>query len=198
LVEYYINFKYNLELVVHMLEEILKGGRKAVATGLALAMLSLPTCWRDQSTQPTPDPEGTVVSAISDTDQNYAYINLNFRTGDLSLSHGTNNCGAYCTVDSWCGHGVSYNKHTTALGVCTDDSSGTTWIAGVGPVDGLGDVKSIPSSGHVNSTGTVIGNGYVVALGDGTYARLRAERWHNNTGGGIIGVEVKWQTPFNP
>jgi hypothetical protein len=185
LVEYYINFKYNLELVVHMLEEILKGGRKAVATGLALAMLSLPTCWRDQSTQPTPDPEGTITSSLSHTSSGIDQITLDFTNGTVN---------AYYSLPANCGKAVAYIKSTTNLTVGCPDY----WIADVGHVDGLGDVKSIPSAGHTVTSSCVIGNGYVVALQNNTYARVYANKWMESISGGILGVQIKWQYPFDP
>ena len=79
-------------------------------------------------------------------------------------------------------------------------------IADIGEVAGLGNVTTIPESGWTSRTVVVPGHGYVLrrSFNSGypsyntyyTYARLYATEYLLSTSGGIIGVQIKYQTPF--
>jgi len=86
-------------------------------------------------------------------------------------------------------------------GVCSDDIA----VCDIGSVEGLGDVTSKPSSGYISKCLITLGHGYVVKYKhshcqttDNTYyyARFYAYQWIEDTGGGIMGVDVKFQNPF--
>lgn len=69
-------------------------------------------------------------------------------------------------------------------------------IIGLGSVRGLGNIVSIPINGWANEVAVQPGNGYI-AYKDNKYYRIRVEDWILAAGtDGIIGAEVKYQTPF--
>ena len=80
-------------------------------------------------------------------------------------------------------------------------------FATVGKVNGLGNITKIPTSGWANPIAIVPGYGYVGASYDAdsdfpskargvTYVRIYVIDWVVSTSGGIIGAEVKYQSPF--
>ena len=76
-------------------------------------------------------------------------------------------------------------------------------IADIGEVAGLGNVTTIPESGWTSRTVVVPGHGYVLRCqhyvpGPYQYTRLYASQFLTSTSGGIIGVQIKYQTPFEP
>lgn len=129
-----------------------------------------------------PDPEGTVT------------VNLNSAQSGVSLNVNGNSCGMYCTVDA--------NLYI---------STGGWKIASVGKVNGLGSIKSVPSTGWANEVAAEKGCGYVIKReGDKSsdYIRLVVTDLQKsvivgtaaNTGAQVIGskVTVKYQAPFVP
>lgn len=71
----------------------------------------------------------------------------------------------------------------------------------MGPVSNLGYVTTKPYIG-VASQACVIGHGYIVggytsAVGH-YYARFYTIGWIKGTGSDTIGVQIKWQYPYNP
>lgn len=77
------------------------------------------------------------------------------------------------------------------------------FIASVGTVKGLGNVDYIPTTGWAKEVAVKPGTGYVVAINDWPYdgsdmvfIRIYVEDWIAGISGGIIGADVKYQTPF--
>lgn len=69
-------------------------------------------------------------------------------------------------------------------------------IASIGPVKGLGNITDIPLTGWSDQVAVTIGNGYVYYDGN-QYYRIYAVQWLKDVVlDGIIGVEIKYQTPF--
>jgi len=83
----------------------------------------------------------------------------------------------------------------------------SNWLyASVGQVGGLGNVTKIPDSGWTTTLAVTPGNGYVAACWGRnnsdeamiTFARIYVDNWTTAAGSsGIIGVEIKYQYPFN-
>lgn len=76
-------------------------------------------------------------------------------------------------------------------------------IANIGEVAGLGNITTIPESGWTRRTVVVPGHGYVLRWrysypDQYEYSRLYASQFLTSTSGGIIGVQIKYQTPFEP
>lgn len=69
------------------------------------------------------------------------------------------------------------------------------WFVSLGAMKGLGNVVSIPSSGWAGKVSAVPGTGYVALSSSGFY-RIYVEEYMVSTDGGIIGAEIKYQTPF--
>ena len=67
-------------------------------------------------------------------------------------------------------------------------------LAPVGPVGGLGEITTVPTSGFVAALAAEVGDGYVVRSGDGlgTHYRVLVEADIVNTEGGIIGKKIRW------
>lgn len=69
-------------------------------------------------------------------------------------------------------------------------------IASLGPVTGLGNVTDIPLTGWTDQIAVTIGNGYVYYDGN-NYYRIYAVQWlQEAVTTEVIGVELKYQTPF--
>lgn len=70
-------------------------------------------------------------------------------------------------------------------------------IASLGKVTGLGNINDIPLTGWSDDVAVIIGNGYVYYDGN-QYYRIFASQWlyEAGTNNAIIGVELKFQTPF--
>ncbi len=80
---------------------------------------------------------------------------------------------------------------------------GTHYFTSLGPVNGLGNVAHIPTSGWASSVAVIPGHGYVAySAGDSYWGT--PQRWYRiyvtdyivSTSGGIIGAKVKYQAPF--
>jgi len=75
-------------------------------------------------------------------------------------------------------------------------------ITCVGSVKGLGNIKTIPSSGWANEVAVQPGYGYVITGSNGYSnkshnARVYVKDWIVSTDGGIIGAIIKYQSEWN-
>lgn len=118
-------------------------------------------------TKPVPDPEGTIAISLLNDRSNYI--------GDVRMNEANNFKTDYSYV----------------------------FIASIGSVKGLGNVDYIPTTGWAREVAVRPGTGYVVAENnypyDGsnmTFTRIYVEDWIAGISGGIIGADVKYQTPF--
>ena len=72
----------------------------------------------------------------------------------------------------------------------------------IGTVGGLGNVTSVPTSGWSYKVAVKPGHGYVARCtydGEYVYARIYVVSWTEAaSSGGIIGAEIKYQSPFYP
>lgn len=69
------------------------------------------------------------------------------------------------------------------------------YFSSFGEVSGLGNVSYIPKTGWADRMAVIPGNGYV-AYSNGQYYRIYVVDYATSTLGGIIGADVKYQTPF--
>ncbi|MDR2131217.1 MAG: hypothetical protein LBP56_08685 [Odoribacteraceae bacterium] len=127
-----------------------------------------------------PDPEGTVTANISDDSDTY-----------IRLSNPHGNIG-------WSSPDNFYLYAYDRVSICD-----------LGPMRGLGNITSIPSTGFSapksrdESVACEAGHGYVVKFehNDGSvavYVRLYVVEPVVSTTGGIMGAKVKYQYPFEP
>lgn len=80
---------------------------------------------------------------------------------------------------------------------------GVHYFTSLGPVNGLGNVAHIPTSGWASSVAVIPGHGYVAYSAGNSYWST-PQRWYRiyvtdyivSTSGGIIGAKVKYQAPF--
>ncbi|MBQ7427056.1 MAG: DUF5036 family protein [Prevotella sp.] len=71
-------------------------------------------------------------------------------------------------------------------------------VADVGEVKGLSSIKNVPNSGWARDVSVDPGHGYVVKS-DKEYMRIYVESWIKGAdSGGIIGANVKYQSPWIP
>lgn len=80
---------------------------------------------------------------------------------------------------------------------------GVHYFTSLGPVNGLGNVAHIPTSGWASSVAVIPGHGYVAySAGDSYWGiphgwyRIYVTDYIVSTSGGIIGAKVKYQAPF--
>lgn len=68
----------------------------------------------------------------------------------------------------------------------------------MGPMQGLGDITSIPAEGWTDAMPVKPGNGYLLRrwIGESCYARLYVTDYLTDSEGGIRGVRVCYQSPF--
>ena len=130
----------------------------------------------DKPSNSVPDPEGTIQVTVRSTYPGY-----------MGNSVCPNDCyGCFFITSS--------NNFSCAL-------YGNWKFASVGKVNGLGNVTKIPASGWANQVAIVPGHGYVGASsyeGRTDYVRIYVIDWIISTSGGIIGAEIKYQSPFIP
>ena len=115
---------------------------------------------------------------------------MDFRTGATSCPGALTNCDLYFT-------GGYFTSYAAANGGGL--SSG--WIADVGPVSGPSAIASYPGSGHEAQSVAVAGHGYVMMLGDSTYAALYAMSVpvpSSGTAPTYAPVYFSWIYPFQP
>lgn len=69
-------------------------------------------------------------------------------------------------------------------------------IAGVGPVQGVGEITTVPASGFVQSFSAATGSGFVVKTKDGLnlYYAVYVDADIISTSGGVLGKTIKWHS----
>ncbi len=91
-----------------------------------------------------------------------------------------------------------YDNGLTFLGNCIyirHENFLGGYFSSFGEVSGLGNVSYIPKTGWADRMAVIPGNGYV-AYANGQYYRIYVVDYATSTLGGIIGADVKYQTPF--
>lgn len=91
------------------------------------------------------------------------------------------------------------NGNTTLNNISIDESNNftgwSTYFSSIGKVKGLGNVSDIPTTGWASKVAVTPGYGYVACTGDVFY-RIYVDNYITSVGGGIIGADIKYQTPF--
>lgn len=73
----------------------------------------------------------------------------------------------------------------------------SSYFASIGRVKGLGNVSDIPVAGWAHSVSVTPGYGYVgYHVYENNYYRIYVDDYITSVGGGIIGADIKYQTPF--
>lgn len=73
----------------------------------------------------------------------------------------------------------------------------SSYFASIGRVKGLGNVSDIPVAGWAHSVSVTPGYGYVgYQVYENNYYRIYVDDYITSVGGGIIGADIKYQTPF--
>lgn len=94
----------------------------------------------------------------------------------------------------------SKNGHTYLNNIQISDENfvgGYCNFVSLGPVKGLGNVAHLPTTGWASQVAVTPGNGYVAYDGSNKqFYRIYVTEYIVSTTGGIIGAEVKYQTPF--
>ena len=149
--------------------------RKVVAIAICLAGVTMfSSCEEDENSKSMPDPTGTITIKVR-----------NWSNGGTSVYPEGCEGTFYIT---------SANNFRANWGNWT--------FARVGKVAGLGNVTGIPSSGYATEVSVEPGCGYVAKIdrgnGNVTYVRIYVVSWTEASTGGIIGAEIKYQSPFNP
>ena len=171
-------------------------------------LIVMSSCQKDEV---TPDPEGTVSTALTNV-------------SDLVLFKGIAADGG------WSASGVTYpyliirmgmsysalvtdfeNQYSTKAdfsdGWGTQGNEGSAEAVDMGKVDGLGDVKTKPTVGYTNRCSLQVGHGYVVRFKQSkdlnsttlpyVYYRFYFESFLKSaTTGGVNGGKIKMQGPF--
>ena len=137
----------------------------------------------DNPSNSVPDPEGTIMVSMRNTNNGGTYISPDGCTDGFYIGEDDNFYG------SWYG-----------------------WkFATIGKMNGLGNVTNIPMSGWADKVAVVPGYGYVgcsISYSSASiapsktfkvaYARIYVTSWITSAAsGGIIGAEVKYQSPFS-
>ena len=120
---------------------------------------------------------------------------MDFRTGTTSCSGGITNCDLYYSG----GYFTSFAAMAPPGAGGGSITSG--WITDVGPVSGPGAIRSFPASGHEAQSLAVPGHGYVMMLGDSSYAALFAAIVPAPSTGPAPTyppVQFDWIYPFQP
>lgn len=120
-----------------------------------------------------PDPDrGQIIDPDADVDDPTGTVSLAMRNGNTRLE--------YIYIDDGNNFSGSYS-----------------YFASIGKVRGLGNVSDIPTSGWASQVAVNPGYGYVAYNGgDNQFYRIYVEDYIVSTGGGIIGADIKYQTPF--
>lgn len=123
-----------------------------------------------------PDPDrGQIIDPDADVDDPTGTVSLAMRNQD----NGNTRLG-YIYIDDGNNFSGSYS-----------------YFASIGKVRGLGNVSDIPTSGWASQVAVNPGYGYVAYNGgDNQFYRIYVEDYIVSTGGGIIGADIKYQTPF--
>ncbi|MBO5249643.1 MAG: DUF5036 family protein [Muribaculaceae bacterium] len=135
---------------------------------LALCSVVMIGCTSDEPDNPD---NGEVISPDTQVADPTGTIALSMRDYDNGLTF-LGNC--------------IYIRHENFLG---------GYFSSFGEVSGLGNVSYIPKTGWADRMAVIPGNGYV-AYANGQYYRIYVVDYATSTLGGIIGADVKYQTPF--
>ena len=145
----------------------------AMLVCFVIALFAFTTCGNDDDTSSSnksvPDPEGTILVAMRNSNNGTTYV-----TPD--------GCNSYFCI---------YN----------DNFAGDFTFATIGKLSGLGNITSIPTNGWANQVAVLQGYGYVAKYeyqGQITYVRIYVDSYLTSTSGGIMGANVKYQSPFKP
>lgn len=135
------------------------------------------------------DPDGTVIVNLSNNfyfDGKYYNNGITFpglESIDFGMTKENNLRVGHSVVDYW-----------------------DTDIVSVGKVNGLSGIKTIPSSGWGNKVAAVPGNGYIIRgrydyspnIGEYKYVRVYVVNYTTNISEEIIGVTIKYHSPWIP
>lgn len=170
-----------------LLKKVLRGFIIATATAVCYT-----SCSQDEP-EPVPDNDGTTVidpaTPVADPEGTISLSMNNKANGDTRLGR--------------IGIGADNNFYAA------DWYNSQLWFADLGAMAGLGNVTSIPKSGWASQLQVIPGHGYVayrrsVSYYNGvtTYSdeeiyRIYVVDYISGTSGGIIGADIKYQTPFN-
>lgn len=138
----------------------------AFATAMSSFVLLLVACTADAGDEPPADPVDTVTTQL---------VFVAPSSPSIRFATGSTTDGPF---------DLTLDTSTNFRGM----------LAPVGPVDGVGEIQSVPSSGFVAALAAEVGNGYVVRTSDGlgTHYRVYVEADVVNTEGGIIGKKIRW------
>lgn len=121
---------------------------------------------------PTDDPTGTISLSMNNKSHGETYL------GGIYIGEDNNFCG-----NNYSGY--------------------TVYFSDLGPVSGLGNVTAIPTAGWSTKLQVIPGHGYVaVEYYTGNEQRIKSiyriyvVDYITSIGGGIIGADIKYQTPF--
>jgi len=150
----------------------------------------------ENSSNSAPDPEGTITVAMRSG--NWMYTNAATKV----QPDGCISSFFYITTDdNFVGGSSDYYD------------AGNDWkFVTVGKMSGLGNISKIPKSGWAAPVAVTPNTGYVARcvnlVGDGygnywsskdtVYVRIYVMDYIVDTSGGVIGANVKYQSPFNP
>ena len=148
----------------------------------------------DNPDVPVPDPEGTVLVAVRNSN--------NGKTEILP-----NGCYTFFYIknDNFCGNIDFYSGSSYSW-------TGSFWdFAIYSQVLSLGNITKIPTSGWARQVAIIPGYGYVGRCihyytdggiaeerRDTTYVRIYVTEYMTTSGGGVMGAYVKYQSPFVP
>ncbi|MFI5362840.1 MAG: hypothetical protein ACHQ49_12780 [Elusimicrobiota bacterium] len=117
---------------------------------------------------------------------------MNFRTGNT-------NCGSATLSTSVCDLYFSSGAFVSNAAVKSGVGVGPGgWITDMGVVSGVPAIQAYPSTGHVALSPAVAGHGYVMLLGDNTYAALYAQSVPPPGPGTVITVSPTTTTLTTP
>lgn len=129
----------------------------------------------DDPNNSVPDPEGTILVKMRNRDNGGTLVNPD---------------------------GCNYSFGVSVANNFYSSSSSRFKFASIGAVKGLGNVTKIPSAGWAYEIAVVPGNGYVAECtnydGSIIYVRIYVAGWIEASTGGVIGADVKYQSPFVP
>jgi len=154
-----------------------------VQTLMILSLVFVAGCSKNDGDgdKTVPDPEGTIVTNIRNDVSMNRYNGIYFGLREVGI-------GTLAMTDAnvFQSYGGGFD------------------IAYIGTVNGLGSIQSIPKENLFTGSGcAVIENGGYVLRGTDSdnqvkYARLYVTRFLEDSGGGIVGAEIKYQYPFVP
>lgn len=184
---------------------------KRLVLSCLFAAILLPACGGTDDSGPRPDPEGTATTTLASGTYYALYSGLaadgpylvNTRTYThvrVRLEFLPSSLTTFFEVDISPASLFTYGEYAVTGGTGGE-------AADMGPVNGLADVTTKPSSGYSGQTTVQKGHGYVVRYRESRdmtnaavpyrYSRFYVENWLTNAvTGGITGAIVKVQGPF--